>query len=162
MLTPSAIRQTVQRAGLVLLLAVSVFLTNGCSKPLALVDVSGNLKMNGKPLGNVKVEFQPDPDQDTRGPGSWGITDESGNFKLTCSNGKAGAMVGFHRVVLTDLTVYGNTFVGRGDYRHEESGGKSREVPKKARFAQTYTELANTTLKQEVKEGMGPVAFEIK
>ena len=158
MLTSPAVRRT----GLVLILGASFFLTSGCSKPLVLVDVSGNLKMNGKPLSNVKVEFQPDPDQETRGPGSWGITDDSGNFRLTCSNGKPGAVAGFHRVVLTDLTVYGNVFVGRGDYRHEDEKGKTREVPKKARFASTYAELPNTTLRQEVKEGMGPLVIEIK
>lgn len=134
----------------------------GCSKSATLVPVSGKLTMNGKPLGNVKVDFQPDPDQGTKGLGSSGTTDAEGNFTLTYSaEGKPGAIPGFHRVILTDLDVFGNTFVGRGDYRTEAPGGP-KETPKRARFPELYGDLAKTPFKQEVKPGMGLVTLEIK
>ena len=50
-----------------------------------LVPVSGKLTMNGRPLKNVKVDFHPDPDQKTTGPGSSGTTDDDGNFTLVCT-----------------------------------------------------------------------------
>ena len=94
----------------------------GCSRQPQLAEVKGQVLMKGKPLGNVKVDFHPDPDQGTSGPGSSGTTDEQGKFTLTYSNGKPGAIVGHHRVIVTDLDVFGNVLVGRGDYRKEENG----------------------------------------
>src|SRR5437763_10484127 len=90
-------------------------LATGCSDQPQLVPVSGKLTLNGKPLGNVKVDFHPDPDKGTRGPGSTGTTDANGNFTLTFAPDKPGAIAGFHRIILTDLDTYGNVFVGRGD-----------------------------------------------
>lgn len=133
----------------------------GCSgQPLA--EVKGTVTMGGKGIANVKVEFHPDPDKGTSGPGSAGTTDEQGKFSLTYNNGKPGAIVGHHRVVLTDLDVFGNVFVGRGDYRKDDDGKISAEVPKKARFPDKYSDLAQTPFREEVKPGMGTVAFDIK
>jgi hypothetical protein len=135
----------------------------GCSgSEPTLAEVKGQLKMNGKPLKNVKVEFQPDPDKGTRGTGSTGVTDEQGNFTLKYSETKTGAIVGHHRVILSDLDLFGNVFVGRGDYRNEDGKGGQREVPKLARFPDMYGDLANTPLRQEVTPGMSPITLEIK
>ncbi len=118
--------------------------------------------MNGKPLRNVKVDFHPDPDKGTKGLGSSGTTDDQGNFGLTHASGKPGAIVGHHRVILTDLDVFGNVFVGRGDYRKEDDGKAAQEVPKKARFPEVYSDLPKTPLREEVKAGMGRVTIAIK
>ena len=117
--------------------------------------------MNGQPLKKVRVEFQPDPDKGTRGQGSMGTTDDNGNFTLTYSEGKPGAIVGHHRVVLTDLTMYGNKFVGRGDYRTEDPKGP-KETPKKSRFSEDYTNLTSTPIRVEVKPGMETVTIDAK
>ena len=86
-----------------------------------LVPVTGKVTMNGKALKNAKVDFHPDPDMGNTGPGSSGTTDENGEFTLVCSQGsKPGAVVGHHRVIVTDLDVYGTVFVGRGDYRTDD------------------------------------------
>jgi hypothetical protein len=136
-------------------------LAAGCSRGPELAEVRGRVTMNGKPIKNVRVDFHPDPDKGTRGPGSTGTTDADGNFTLTFGEGKPGAIVGRHRVILTDLDVFGNVLVGRGDYRTDDPGGP-KETPKKARFADTYSSLSKTPFTAEVKPGMDPVTFDIK
>jgi hypothetical protein len=133
----------------------------GCSNAPSLAEVSGKITMNGQPIKNVRVDFHPDPDKGTRGKGSSGTTDADGNFTLTYDGGKPGAVVGHHNVIVTDLDVFGNVFVGRGDYRTDDPKGP-KETPKKARFPDNYSNLAKTPFKQEVKSGMGPVTFDIK
>ncbi|HEY0984295.1 hypothetical protein [Schlesneria sp.] len=70
-----------------------------------LFPVTGNLTVGGKPLADVSVQLVPvDPQPATNNsPGtltSSGITDASGNFKMTASNGHAGAAKGKYKVVL--------------------------------------------------------------
>src|SRR5262245_25821039 len=79
----------------------------GCSNTPPLAEVSGKVTMNGQPLKNVRVDFHPDPDKGTSGKGSTGTTDENGNFTLKYDGGKPGAIVGHHRVIITDLDVFG-------------------------------------------------------
>src|SRR5262245_50285588 len=131
----------------------------GCSNQNKLIPVSGQVTMNGKPLGNVRVDFHPDPDKGTRGSGSSGTTDAEGNFTLTFAPNQPGAIAGHHRVILEDLDVYGTVFVGRGNYRNEDKPGAPREVPKKPRFAEAYRDLAKTPLRQEVTSGMTPITI---
>lgn len=136
-------------------------LLSGCSNQPELAAVTGTVTMNGKPLKNVKVAFQPDPDKGTRGSGSAGVTDDNGTFTLTYDGGKPGALVGHHRVLLTDLDVFGNVFVGRGNYRTEAPGGP-KETPKTSRLPDTYSNLARTPVQVEVKPGMSPVTIDVK
>jgi hypothetical protein len=136
-------------------------LAAGCSSGPRLAEVRGRVTMNGQPLKNVKVSFHPDPDKGTRGAGSNGTTDADGNFTLTYEGGKPGAVVGHHRVILTDLDVFGNVFVGRGDYRTEDPRGP-KETPKFPRFPETYSNLGRTPFAVEVKPGMDPVTLEVK
>ena len=75
----------------------------GCSSGPNLTEVTGTLTINGKPLDNIRVEFLPDPEAKTNGPRSTGVTDAEGRFKMTCENQRSGAVVGTHRVTLTDL-----------------------------------------------------------
>jgi hypothetical protein len=150
------------RLSLVLPLLLSI-LAVGCSGGPKLVPVTGKVTMNGKAIKNVKVAFHPDPDKGNTGPGSAGTTDDDGNFTLKCTQGdKPGAISGHHRVILTDLDTFGNVFVGRGNYRSEDGKGGTKEVPTKPRFPAVYADLAQTPLKQEVKDAMGPVTIDIK
>ena len=138
-----------------------VFVGAGCSNQPHLIEVTGKVTMNGKPLGNVRVDFHPDPDKGTTGISSTAKTDAEGNFKLLYQEKTPGAIIGHHRIVITDLDVFGNVFVGRGDYRTDAPGGP-KETPKKARFLEKFSNLANTPFKQEVQAGMGPVLLEVK
>jgi len=133
----------------------------GCSRDVPLTPVSGTVKLSGKPINNVRVDFNPDPDKGTTGRGSTGTTDDNGNFKLVYDDGREGAVIGHHRVVLTDLEPYGTKFVGRGDYRAEDKAGQKVEVPKASRFAKHYSDLPKSPLKEEVKPGMAPVVLEV-
>src|SRR5438132_6920231 len=85
------------RSGFVLLLLTAF----GCGKPLVFNDVvEGTAKLDGKPLGNAHVQFVPD-EPGLKAPGSTGITDENGHYRLRREDGGGpGACVGKHVVVL--------------------------------------------------------------
>ena len=142
-------------------LLLGCLLACGCSSGPPLAPVSGRVVMNGQPLKNVRVDFHPNPDKGTRGKGSTGTTDADGNFTLAYDGGEPGAIVGHHRVIVTDLDTFGNVLVGRGDYRTEDPKGP-KETPTKSRFAAAYSDLAKTPLSQEVKPGMEPITIEVK
>lgn len=133
----------------------------GCSSQNKLVPVNGQVTMNGKPLGNVRVDFHPDPDKGTRGTGSSGTTDAEGKFTLSLGPNQPGAIPGHYRVILEDLDVYGNVFVGKGNYRNEDKPGAVREVPKRPRFAEVFRDLGKTPLRQEITQGMAPVTITV-
>lgn len=145
-------------------LAAIVFMLSGCTPAPKFTPVSGKVMMNGKPLGNVRVEFHPDPDAKGAGPSSTATTDSNGQFTLTNpgAGSEPGAVIASHRVILSDLDVYGSVFVGRGNYRHEDEKGVPKEVPKIPRIPAVYSDLSKTPLKIEVKPGMEPVTLEVK
>ena len=78
-----------------------VLLLGGCkgkSGPVGKVTpAEGTVQIDGKPAANVIVEFFPDGSVD-RAPGSSGLTDETGHYVLTASDGRPGAIVGKHKV----------------------------------------------------------------
>jgi hypothetical protein len=100
----------------VLLLAGS-----GCGKhtPPLNDSVEGIAKIDGTPLVNVTIQFVPDGQVSL--PTSSAITDEQGHFKLQLENGKPGAVLGKHHVVVLQ---------GRGD------GGSRADDPQAARGAE--------------------------
>jgi hypothetical protein len=64
--------------------------------------VSGRVTLNGKPLANARVTFQPQSGSDQGGLGSTAITDQNGNFSLKfVGKDTEGAMVGKHRVTIS-------------------------------------------------------------
>jgi hypothetical protein len=68
----------------------------GCKKGLVLVPVSGSVKLDGKPVVECAVVFQPI----AAGPAASGTTDGDGRFTLMTIN-QSGAVPGEHRVLLT-------------------------------------------------------------
>lgn len=85
--------------------SVCLALIGGCHKsPFALVPVSGTVTMNGQPLANGVVSFQPVATiGDNAGPGSSGRCDAAGRFTLATQTveNKPGAVVGEHRVLIS-------------------------------------------------------------
>jgi hypothetical protein len=74
------------------LLTVSVV---GCSQGGAdLGQVEGTVTLDGQPLANAVVEFQPEAE----GRPSMGSTDSSGHYELMYTRDTPGAMIGKHRV----------------------------------------------------------------
>src|SRR5712692_10171119 len=80
-------------------IAVVLVTVSGCGKTLVFNDlVEGTVKLDGKPLGNAHVQFVPD-EPGVKAPGSTGITDENGHYRLNRDGGEPGAVVGKHLVV---------------------------------------------------------------
>ena len=82
--------------GLVIMFAIA-----GCGgKAYRSAPVAGVVTLNGKPLAEATVIFQPAASGNP-GPPSTATTDEEGRFTLTFSDQKPGAVVGKHKVVVS-------------------------------------------------------------
>ncbi|MCI0461629.1 MAG: DUF4198 domain-containing protein [Gemmataceae bacterium] len=112
-------------------------------------EVEGTVTLNGKPLENVMVEFVPDPDKGTTGPRSTGVTDAQGRFTLKRDNQQSGAAIGYHRVILRDLKVYGEVY--KPARQREDEQERDKNNPKyKPRFAARYSDLKTTPFQEQV------------
>jgi len=116
--------------------------TAGCGRSYHVAEVDGQLLAHGQPASKVKIQFLPDIDRGSRGPVSTAETDATGHFKLQWKErgedtAQPGAVVGWHRVVLSDMKL-AESETGQG-------------VP--LRFGAEYTQPGSTPLRQEVKEG---------
>ena len=80
------------------------FLFVGCSGAQGpqIAPVSGKVTFNGEPLHDALVAFYP-----ADGRPSMGTTDSSGNYTLSYTHDKPGAIVGQHTVRITTGTVSG-------------------------------------------------------
>src|SRR5438128_12131871 len=112
----------------------------GCSGGPRPAEVTGTVRLNGKPLANVMVEFNPDAPTGVR---STGTTDEHGRYELVCDDQQPGALVGPHRVVLHDLGIYGGKFLGR---KLEQAGTKDGPTLKPSRIPSKYGSTDHTQL----------------
>jgi hypothetical protein len=82
-------------------LFLSLGLILGCGSDAKFAPVSGKVTLDGAPLGNAHVAFQPmgKAGSDSPGAGSYGVTDPDGKFTLRSGeNDQPGAIVGKHRV----------------------------------------------------------------
>jgi hypothetical protein len=77
-------------SGLVLIVLIA-----GCGKSgPEIAPVSGRITVDGQPMGNVDIVFQP---EDSRSP-SFGRTDKDGHYTLGYNKNVQGALVGWHGV----------------------------------------------------------------
>lgn len=97
--------------------------------------VTGIVTLDGNPLANVTVTFEPET-----GKPSFGGTDESGQYKLVYSKNEAGAKIGQHTVRVTTPK------------EGPEDAGKD---PIPARYN------TKSTLKKEVKAGSNEINLEL-
>ena len=110
------------------LTGLAIVLAIGCGDGKTFVPVSGKVTLNGKPLHDATVMFQPvgEPGSIVAGEGSAGKTNENGEFTLKSSTGKSGAMVGTHQVSISATDAQ----VGDHDTRPPRGGWpKSDKVP---------------------------------
>src|SRR5438309_1826395 len=78
----------------------------GCGKePYRLAPVSGQVRLNGKPLPKAWVHFAPRASKENIAPGptSHGRTDRDGRFTLGVDPQHPGAVVGVNRVFISTL-----------------------------------------------------------
>jgi len=117
----------------------------GCGgDKIKMAAVEGTVKLDGKPLDKIMVEFWPQSD----GPRSFAETDSSGHFKLMTDDGKReGASVGSHKVILKDAGVLGDKFMGRAGENVDMSNGK------KPRISGTYASPETTSITKSVEAG---------
>lgn len=88
-----------------LLLGVALVLS-GCGHKAKVVSVSGIVTLDGMPLANADVQFQPMATEGNSNPGygSHGKTDDQGRFSLTISSQESqapGAVAGMHKVSIS-------------------------------------------------------------
>lgn len=112
-------------------------------------EVEGVLTIAGQPGHKINIQFIPDVDLKTTGPSSMATTDADGKFQLQLmertGSTQPGAVVGMHRVVLSDLQL-AESATGRG-------------IP--IRLKQEYTLVGSTPLSQEVEEGKQTIKLNI-
>lgn len=116
-------------------LFTALFLLAGCGQTeFKVVPVSGVVKLDGQPLANGVVAFQPigSKTQENPGPGSTAYTDATGKFSLATPDDGPGAVVGNHRVQIWT----------KMDSSSDDGGGWREKLPTK------YN--TNTTLNFEV------------
>jgi hypothetical protein len=94
-----------------LLVVVAVLVTVvGCGDGrFKIVPVSGVVTINGEPVADAHINFEPrtTAEDGLAGVGSYGDTDSEGRFVLQTLDNEAGAVVASHRVMI-------RTFVGEG------------------------------------------------
>jgi hypothetical protein len=95
--TPSKKPRIDSIAACILILAASIA---GCGKSgPELAEVSGRVTVDGKPMENLDVTFQPDEMR----PASYARTDASGHYELGYKRGVQGALLGQHTVRIRSL-----------------------------------------------------------
>jgi hypothetical protein len=81
---------------------LSVFIATalvGCGSSGKVAPVSGVITLDGKPLANGHIAFQPESQSGTKAVGSFAFTDANGAYKLrTADTEQPGAVIGKHRV----------------------------------------------------------------
>src|SRR3954468_4165495 len=110
----------------------SVALAVGCGPGTKFAPVSGRVTLNGQPLANAPVSFQPIVEGGgiAPAPGSTGRTNANGEYTLLCADGRPGAWVGRHRVTITAVAEQ----VGDTDGRAAPRGGWPQADKVPARF----------------------------
>jgi hypothetical protein len=129
-----------QRGLIAGLVTVGIFGAASCAGDPLVAPVEGTLRIKGKPLANVEVEFLPE----ANGPRSRGVTDQDGRYRLTTDAQKSGATIGSHRVLLYDLQVYDDKPVGGGKKDQDVTPVRASRIPA------GYNNPATTPLKKEV------------
>jgi hypothetical protein len=105
-----------------LLLSAAFLLTlDGCGGDGKLAPVSGVVKLNGKPVADVELIFQPISESSLApGPAAVGVTDAEGRYKVkVLGEDKLGATVGKNAVL----------FSGRASAADFSEDGKKRGKP---------------------------------
>ncbi len=138
-------------ARLLIPLGLACLAAAGCGeKPPVFAEVEGVVRINNKPVEGIYVEFAPDPAKSTKGPVSSGTTDGTGRFRLKTNKGQEGAVVGWHRVGLTD------TKASQASQEQLAAGRRgSSRVPDK------YAVVSSSDVQKEVKEGKNDIAVDI-
>ncbi len=115
----------------------------GCNNGPGVVEVSGTVTVDGKPLELIQVEFWP-----SSGPRSIGKTDDQGKFTLKLDDGsQPGAVPGKHKVALRD------TWPSKDDYLNDGGEWVDMSKGRKSRIHSKYYDAPNSPLSADVEPG---------
>ncbi|QDT69371.1 hypothetical protein MalM25_23080 [Planctomycetes bacterium MalM25] len=112
------------RAGCVSLLALSM----GCGGGPKMANVSGVVTLEGEPVPNVVVRFQPLPPEGesfATGKAAFGEAGADGKFRLSTYGEYDGAVVGVHRVTVSSLDSSPLPGTAPPDFRVEVAPGSN-------------------------------------
>jgi hypothetical protein len=128
----------------------------GCNqaKPPTITTVEGTVLLDGKPLPNAQVEFQPNLPKFGAEYNSYATTDENGRFQLVCAHMQTpGAAIGKHRVLISEPPTPSELRGMDGDsqerYAKYVSGLQNRPIPSK--FAAANTTPLNVDVTSDKK-----------
>ena len=118
----------------------------GCSaSQLPLGEVEGTVLLDGQPLANAIVEFQPEGPLG-KGRPSVGETGPDGKYKLRFSNNLTGAVAGKHKVMITTFSPTGDgKFKERVPPIYNTSTTLIREVQRDPNWHDFDLRTSNTT-----------------
>jgi hypothetical protein len=119
----------------------------GCSdgKPYEIVEVEGQVLLDGQPTPSARVVFRPvaEPGQKEVGPDAYATTDAEGRFSLTTVFDEEGAAVGRNAVSISTLQVQENPV--------DPDNARAGRVVAPEKIPPRYN--ANTELFFDVQEG---------
>ncbi|MFM7206032.1 MAG: hypothetical protein ACKO4T_05095 [Planctomycetaceae bacterium] len=82
-----------------LMVALAILQIAGCGgQGFTSADVTGTVKIDGKPAAGLMVQFEPKDGEGTKLPPGTGMTNAEGGFVLLRPGGKSGAVVGTNTV----------------------------------------------------------------
>lgn len=118
----------------------AVLFIGGCGpKGPEVVEVTGTVTYQGKPVPNLFLNFKPE-----KGRPSWGVTDDQGRYWLRYSNSRDGAVTGSHTV-----WVQFRPKSPAEEFRMTAGGGGKSLLPA---ILEKYGNEATTPLKFEIAE----------
>ncbi len=138
------------------LVYLALLLAGGCTHtPPPITPAEGVVLLNGEPLPNALVQFAPDLEYFGAEFNSTGITDEKGQFQLTCrSKSEPGAVVARHRVVIIDAPppagARGQSEAAQEKLTQYLKGLKNRPIPKMYSAVGTTPLTVDVTADQKV------------
>lgn len=131
-------------AGLAATLFAFLLAAAGCGDSIPVAEVEGVVTLNGKPIDKIQVEFWPIGS----GTRSFATTDAEGKYALTTDDGlRKGASLGQHKIVMHDISVLGDEFLGRAGENVDMSKGR------KSRISAKYSNPEKSTVTKEVVAG---------
>ena len=127
-------------------------LTSGCRRGPKLSPVTGTVTLDGKPLANAEVEFQP-----TQGAApSYGTTDALGQYELRYTKDKLGAVVGGHVVRITTQTTVVDPETGEESQIPQRVPEKYNYLSELIRQVQSEPNIIDFRLESEPEEEEPP------
>lgn len=154
-----SVRPPAKRVSGVLAICVPLSLAGCRTDSYPVAEVQGRVMLDGKPLSEVQVTFVPEA-ADVALPSSFGTTAEDGQYGLTLYDGRSGAVVGWHRVVVEDLAAINQAAVA-GREAQDEQAPATIPLRSRSRVPERYTTTAQSPLRREVRPDGGRVDVDL-